>query len=1023
MIATQKTEPNACLHDGLLSVERFFIVAFRSAKETRLATFAPRKIRETGHLFSARYLLTLAIFATLLTASSSLVSAKTPTYNQDVRPILANHCFACHGRDMDARKADLRLDVREDALSSAAFVAGDPTSSELIRRITSTDQDVKMPPPDTGHALTAVEIETLTKWIAAGAEYQAHWSFVTPHKTELPKSEKSWGTEPLDAYVLSKLEQQGMQPSAEAGRAAILRRVSLDLTGLPPTIDEIDAFLEDQSEDAYQRVVDRLLDSDAFGEHWAKMWLDLARYADTKGYEKDRHRDIWRYRGWVVGALNRDMPYDEFTIEQLAGDLLPNRTDDQILATAFHRNTMTNDEGGTDNEEFRVAAVRDRVDTTLQVWMGLTMGCAKCHSHKYDPISINDYYSFYALFNQSQDADNESPFWTTPTASQAEELNRLKSEVTRINAAINVRPAGFNEAFAEWEQMFKTGPLWQPLQLASHTSEQNVKLASDEQGNIVAQGERPEKDVWTLTFAVPEVAGGDFKSLRLDHLPKAIGGGEWPDANVAIRELTVERIDASGQASPVKLANARASFSQTGWQVAAAIDGKPDAGWAISPKFNEQQTAVFDFVEPVSGGQIRVTLEQQFGQSLLLARSRFSVSQYPTPWLRAEVTPNLMDVFARQVHTPTMGQYNELAAARQQLIKHGSSLPKTPVMLELGPDKQRPNRLLSRGNFLDPGELVSPSVLTMFGPLPDPKLANRLGVAQWLMAVENPLTARVMVNRLWARLFGVGLVETEEDFGTQGLMPTHPELLDWLAVDFREHGWSIKSLLRRIVLSSTYRQSSVTSSKQLGQDPRNRWLGRGARFRLSAETVRDQALAASGLLTRKLGGPSVMPPQPGGIWKSTYSGEDWVNAIGPDRYRRGLYTYMKRTSPYPAMSAFDAGSGEVCQIRRVRTNTPIQALITLNDTVFVEAAGALAKKMQQNDDSLSAQLVVGFRSVLGRRPTSAELGRLESLYETILPEITDGDALLKAAGLETGDPGLVAIANVLFSLDETLMKP
>ena len=752
-------------------------------------------------LACARILIAIALFVVaVVTPTGELCSAESIEFNRDIRPLLAKHCYACHGLDSESREGELRLDERAAAIKAGAIVPNTPEKSELIARIESDDPDEIMPPAGTGHVLTKDEIATLRKWIAAGAEYQEHWAFVPPEKSSLPTiKQQAWPRHELDHFVLAALESNGLKPTQSADRVSWLRRVSLDLTGLPPTPEESDAFQADTSKQAYENVVDRLLASEAYGEHWARMWLDLARYADTRGYEKDKHRDIWRYRDWVIDAFNRDMPFDQFSREQLAGDLLPDRTSDQVLATAFHRNTMTNDEGGTDNEEFRVLAVKDRVDTTVQVWMGLTMGCAKCHSHKYDPITNHDYYAFFAYFNQTQDADNEHPFFPTPTAEQAKQIAALKEKITHL------------------------------------------------------------KDK------------------------------------------------------------------------------------------------------------------------------------------------------------------NKLKTAQAELKKLEGRVPKTPVMLELAANKQRKTRLHKRGNFLDQGEEVKPAVMTLFGKLPDDTPANRVEVANWLMQQENPLTARVMVNRLWARLFGIGLVETEEDFGTQGLPPSHPQLLDWLAVDFRENGWSVKKLLRAIALSSTYRQSSQATEVVWKKDPRNRLLSRGPRFRLPAETVRDQALAISGLLTRNVGGPSVMPPQPGGVWKTTYNGGKWKNAEGPNRFRRGLYTYLKRTSPYPAMTTFDAGSGEVCQIRRVRTNTPLQALVTLNDTAFIEAAGALAARMQQSGKTLEERLASGFRLVLLRAADPVEIQRLVALYESL--DLVDGEAFKKTARQNEVDPRLIAVANVLLNLDETLMKP
>ena len=760
--------------------------------------------------------------------SNSLFAQNNVEFSRDIRPILSRNCFACHGPDAEARQADLRLDTLQGATADLgdqrAVAPGYPDDSSLIARIESNDPDLLMPPPDSGHRLTDEEKRTLRQWIVGGASYGIHWSFTPPTKAAPPATTSDWPQHPLDHFVLASLEAKGLQPTIAADRYQWIRRVSLDLTGLPPTPAEADAFVADTGAQAFATVVDRLLDSRAYGEHWARMWLDLARYADTKGYEKDRPREIWRYRDWVINAFNADMPFDQFTREQLAGDLLPSPSTEQYVATAFHRNTMTNEEGGTDDEEFRVAAVKDRVDTTMQVWMGLTMGCAKCHSHKFDPISMQDYYSFFALFNQTQDSDRGDEF---PT-------------------------------------------------IATPTPEQSRKLACQE---------------------------------------AAVGETQ--------RALTS--------------ASKRHEFAATFYYLA------------------------------------------------------------------------------------------KLKGEKKLLDELRKSIVKTPVMRELASDKQRTTRIHQRGNFLDQGAAVQPRVPTLLGPFPEDAPTNRLGVAQWLTQPDNPLTARVMVNRIWARLFGVGIVETEEDFGSQGSPPLHPDLLDWLAVDFRESGWSMKQLLRSIVLSSTYRQSATVTETQLAADPRNRLFSRGPRFRLSAEMVRDQALAVSGLLTRKLGGPSVMPPQPTGIWRSTYSGLKWQNASGPDRYRRGLYTYWKRTSPYPAMLTFDAGSGEVCQIRRVRTNTPLQALVTLNDPAFVEAAGALSERMANKDGDLHERLTRGFRLVLTRPPTDRELARLASLYQALQIEFADdrtsAEALVAAAGIQSGDAAMIAVANVLLNLDETLMKP
>lgn len=964
---------------------------------------------------------------TTLLVCGSVSAEESVTFNRQIRPILASKCFACHGLDASSRKAELRLDDRSSAIQMKAIVPGNPDQSELIARAESDDPDTVMPPPDSGHKLSVTDIALLRKWIGQGAKYEKHWSFTSPVKVEPPETQADWSSHPIDRFVMKQLEAAGLKPNSESERLRLLRRLSLDLTGLPPSVADADAFLADQSTYAYETAVDRLLTSEAYGEHWARMWLDLARYADTKGYEKDRPRTIWRYRDWVIDALNRDLPYDQFTIEQLAGDLLPEPTNDQILATAFHRNTMENEEGGTDDEEFRVAAVKDRVDTTLQVWMGLTMGCAKCHSHKYDPITQHDYYQLYAFFNQTQDADRQQPVLPTPTVAQRKQIELLENELKTLEQPSNPKhtPEGFTAAFNEWQSQFNARPIWEPLLKSNFESKQNVTLNQDETGTFVAADELPEKDTWILTLELPNDL--TVTALRLDTQPKP-PGGKWNDKNVALREVTVQLIESGQKPVPVKLVRPRADFSQSGWEVAKAIDGKTNAGWAFSPKSAEPHCAVFDFAEPIkpsAGRHLQVTLEQEYGVGLLLKTFRISASSYPGRWLTADIEPaaGLNTVFRQQVYPPTKGLHLQAAAKRTALKAVRRDVPSTPIMRELAPAKYRETRIHPRGNFLDQGEVVKARVPDAFGKFADGSPNNRLGVAQWLVQADNPLTARVAVNRIWAQLFGIGFVETEEDFGTQGTQPSHPELLDWLAVDFRNNGWSRKKLLKTIVMSRTYRQSSVTTKQHLEIDPRNRLLSRGPRFRLSAETVRDQALAASGLLTRQLGGPSVMPPQPGGVWKSTYSGEKWKNATGANRYRRALYTYKKRTSPYPAMLTFDSGSGEVCQIRRVRTNTPLQALVTLNDTAYVEAAGALAVRMEGAAKTPRDQIANGFRAVLIRHAEPAELDRLVALYDSLSTELADGKSLLKSAGLTSGNARLVAVANVLLNLDETLMKP
>jgi hypothetical protein len=767
-------------------------------------------------------------------------------YNRDIRPILSKNCYACHGPDAKSRSTKMRLDHRESAVAKnkkgiAPIVPGKPEASELIRRVSTDDESDQMPPKETGNRLTPEQIATLKRWIAEGANYSEHWAFVKPVQKPLPSvKERAWPRNAIDYFVLDRLEKEGLKPSPEADRFTLLRRASLDLRGLPPSLEEIDEFARDTSSDAYERAVDRFLKDAAFGERWARMWLDLARYADSAGYGSDPLRpDIYRYRDWVIDAFNRNLPFDQFTIEQIAGDLLPNPTFEQKMATAFHRNTMTNTEGGTDREEFRVAAVKDRVDTTMQIWMGLTMGCAKCHSHKYDPIAQKEYYSFYAFFNQSADNDqpNEAPTMPAPTREIAEKIRQIDAQ----------------------------------------TAELKKKLETPTPARVAA---------------------------RVLHR---------------------------------------------------------------------------SFIPPLD---------------VLTTHSEISL-----------------------------------------LNKSRPAVPKLPIMVELTADKRRQTFVMNKGSFLSPGDKVEPGLPAAFHPLGASAPLNRLGVAQWLVSPDNPLTARVAVNRFWAQLFGIGLVRTEEDFGSQGDLPSHPELLDWLAVEYMRLGWDTKALLRTIVTSAAYRQSSKVSAELIQRDPNNRLLTRGSRFRLEAEMVRDQSMALSGLLSRKIGGPSVYPPQPEGLWQAAFNGQrTWPTSQGEDRHRRGLYTFWRRTIPYPSMATFDAPSRETCTVRRVRTNTPLQAFVTMNDPVYVECSQALARRILSEGGATNEQRArFALKLVLAHPPREDQVQEVLALFQSEVehyrkqPKEAEKLATDQLGPLPTNAQAADAaawtvVANVLLNLDAVLTK-
>lgn len=960
----------------------------------------------------------------ILLAPAALSAAEPVRFGRDVLPILSANCFACHGPDEKNRKAGLRLDLEANAKAKHndgyPIAPGEPEKSVILARLTSTDPDFVMPPPKAHKQVKPEQIETLRRWIAEGAKWGRHWSF---EPLTRPLIAGHGDQHPIDSLVSAGLAKKGLALRSPAPPQTLARRLWLDLIGLPPTPEIADKFAADPSPAAYERMVDELLRRPQFGEHWARLWLDLARYADTRGYEKDRGRTMWPYRDWVVNALNADMPLDRFTTEQLAGDLLPNPSKQQLIATAYHRNTMTNDEGGTDDEEFRVAAVKDRVDSTVQVWMGLTMGCAKCHTHKYDPISHAEYYGFYALFNQTEDADRYDDAPTIEVLSPAEddERKRLQARVQALSRELTSVEEAADRANETEERK------WRVASVSEAVSRGGATLTTQKDGAVAAGGNQPQEDTYTVTLTLPV---GAHTALRLEVLPEKLSSGELSvgrngqSSNFILSELAVELLDSSGSRL-LKLIGARADFAEEKSPVAAAIDGDEKTGWSVSPRTHERHTALFNFTDPLrlaAQAKLRVTLSQQSGEALTLRRFRFSTSDADPATLHA-----------RADSPETRKLRDDLAGAYQALRNFNENIVRLPVMRELAADKQRVTRIHNRGNFLDPGDAVIPGVPVAFNKFPDGAPRNRLGVAQWLVSRDNPLTPRVWANRIWARLFGIGIVETEEDFGALGSPPSNPDLLDWLAAEYRDGGWSLKKIMRTIVMSAMYRQASETTPALREADPRNLLQSRGARFRLGAEAVRDQALAVAGLLSEKMGGPPVMPPQPAGLWRSTYSSKTWVESEGEDRFRRGLYTYLKRTTPYPSMTTFDAGSGEVCQIRRIRTNTPLQALVTLNDPVYLEAAAGLAQRMigaARNDQARAAR---GLRLALIRRLRKGEvipLLRLQREARTAFEASPEKAAALLKSTRAAAPEGMsrpefaawIVTANAILNLDEFLSR-
>jgi hypothetical protein len=881
---------------------------------------------------------------------------KKVDFSTQVKPILNKHCISCHGGVK--RNANFSLLFRSEALDTAEsgktpIIPGHPEQSEFIRRITSNDPEVRMPYKE--HPLSKEDIEILRQWIKEGAEWGDHWAYIPPKATEVPDLKmaqagfnvdaKTWAKNEVDHFVLDKLEQEKLSPSPEADRATLIRRVYLDLTGLPPTPEQASRFIKDTSPKAYEVVVDELLASPQYGEKWASWWLDMARYSDTKGYERDVGRTIWRYRDWVINAFNKDMPFDQFTIEQLAGDLLPHPTDDQLIATAFHRNTMNNDEGGTEDEEFRVAALIDRVSTTWQVWQSTTMACVQCHTHPYDPFLHDEYYKSMAFFNNTRDEDTEGehPNLRTYTPEDQQKLEAIRAWVKTHEGT---------EEETEVTRFLKTlEPKYHP-----HDFDQFVN------GELID----------TKWLGIRSGGSARLKQIPMDGKKNLIIN-YWADTEGG--SLAVHQDD---------------------------LDGPVIASYAL--KKTSARRAV---VLPLHASPGRHNL--------------YFVFHNPT------IKPNQsvcgIEWFAFRDELP--GSSGEMQNTFMQLLN--AAVENTPVMIENNAEQYRQTRVFERGNWLVKGHEVKPDVPAALNPFPKDQPYNRLGFAHWLLDKRNPLTARTMVNRFWEQIFGAGIVETLEDFGTQSAAPTHLELLDWMALRFmNEDQWSMKKLIKTMVMSATYRQDSRLTPELLEKDPGNRWLARGPRVRLSSEEVRDQALFAGGMLSKKMFGKSVMPYQPDGIWSSVWSGEYWKESDGEDQYRRSVYTYIKRTSPYPSMMMFDGSSREVCVIRRIRTNTPLQALVTLNDSSYVVAARGLALRMMKDRSDPKDQITAGYRMILVKDMPAQKLAVMNRLYDEALQQyLKNKDAARKLAATANDSPQLAAmtvVANAMLNLDEVLTK-
>lgn len=941
--------------------------------------------------------LSVLIFSTLALAADTTVG-----FNEHVRPILSKNCLACHGPDEEDRKAGFHLDTfegitKKNKKGHVGIVPGDASKGMVIERISSTDPDEVMPPSDHGKPLKPEEIEIIKKWVAQGAEYEIHWSLQKPKAPAIPASTHPSPKNAIDHFIDDRLDSLDLKPTPQSDPRLLLRRLALDLTGLPPTLEDVEAFAADPSEANYQAAIDRYLASPAYGEHMAAMWMDIARYADTVGYSGDERREIWPWRDWVIDAFNNNMTYDQFTTEQIAGDLIPNATENQILATAFHRNTLVNNEGGTSDEEFRTIAVKDRISTTVNAWMGLTLRCAECHTHKYDPITMKEYYEFYAFFNQTEDNDqkDDRPRLDVMPRGRDAELAAMKAKI----------------AAAKAERAENPSP-WKTITPIKIVSEGGASHTWQDDGTILFHGKNPEYD----TYRVSGVSKEESKGLRLDLFPARIHNdnfGRGPEGAMVLSHLVITTTQPDGSEKIHKVSNAHANYSQVNYSVKNIISDQPHKhGWAAnhpSEGFKGRRYAVFTLADPIPANtEFTVKLVHQ-SQWPRLNIGRLRVSTTTEEKVAHRDWKKTLDPLGRKIF---------------ELEKKGLAPVRVPIMKDR--KQPRTTKMMARGSYLQPTDEVTAAVPEAFSFWPEGAPKNRLGVAQWLMSHENPLTARVAVNRLWGRLFGMGLVETEEDFGIQGIPPSHPQLLDWLALEHQKD-WDVKRILKVMVTSHTYRQSAMADSLRLEKDPRNKFLSRGPRFRLSAEVVRDNALAVSGLLSDRRYGPPVFPPNPIKRYVNAFTGGmHWVESKGGDRHRRALYTFLKRSSPHPLFETFDMSTREVCNMRRIRTNTPLQSFMTLNDIAFIEAAQALAHQMTAQGDPTEKQIAYGLHKALHRPGTPSQVETLVALYhDTLATYQADPAAAQKLSGAKENAAHLAAltvVGNVILNLDGFLTK-
>lgn len=1020
--------------------------------------------------------------AVLVTFAAVAGAAEPLSFERDIQPILSRACFQCHGPDETARKAKLRLDVKEDALAhrdgGTPIVPGKPDESEIVRRITSTDPDEQMPPPKHGEPLSRENVALIRKWIADGAAWSTHWAFVPPKRPTVPATgDSAWPSNPLDNFILARLEKVGMHPSPAADRDTLIRRLYLDITGLPPTLGELAEANADTSENWYVNLVERLLGSPHYGEKWARTWMDAAQYADSDGFEKDKPRFVWAWRDWVINAFNENKPYDRFVIDQIAGDMLPNPTQDQLVATGFLRNSMINEEGGIDPEQFRMEAQFNRMDIIGRAVLGLTVQCAQCHSHKYDPLTQTEYYEMMSFLNN----EHEACITVLSPLERAERDSKL-AQVAEIEERMKAAMPDWRERMTDWEVQAKAvpRPAWEAIDLTfDDTSAGGQKCISQGDGSYLAQGYAPTRFQPKMTgkTSLARVTAVRLDLLTDPNLPRnGPGRSIYGAAALSEFELRIAPDDTPiadwDKWTPVPIASAIADVNppqrQLGTEfpnrekedrvtgpIALAIDGKPETAWStdIDPVYrNEPHAAIFTLANPLDvapGMTLAFRPSQQHGgwnsddnQNNNLGRFRISVTDSES--LPNNVLPQrVADALASVTRTTDQeralfAQWRltvpEFADQNARIISLLRSVPSGTTQLVLAErEAPRTTHRLERGDFLKPAEAVSAGVPAFLNALHVEGKPDRLDFAKWLVARDSPTAARSFVNRVWQQYFGQGIVATSSDLGTQGDLPSHPELLDWLAVEFMESGWNVKQLHRLIVSSATYKQSSKVTPDNFDRDPYNKLLARGARYRLEGETVRDVALAASGLLNPKVGGPSVYPPAPEYLFQppASYGPKTWNVDTGPNQYRRALYTFRFRSVPYPALQVFDTPVGDAPCTRRVRSNTPLQALTTLNEPVFVACARGLAEETLANGGATTeSRIAYAYRRCVSREPEPDEVAAIEKFLHKQQSRIAAGvlsaGAILAASGEnKDGNAELAAwmlAARAILNLDEAITR-